>query len=109
MKVKPGMFKLEIEVVEVGLAIPKTLRFYYSSLKMLRQGSSRKNEQYLVLDERKYIRDKNGEYEPFAVFEKSIVTLSQMKAAVARLELEEQEKKDFYSPQQSKLIPQSWK
>ena len=61
------------------------------------------------MSERKYLLNDAGVYEPFVVFGKSEVSLSVMKKAVLRLELEEKEKGDFYALQKSNGIVKTWK
>jgi hypothetical protein len=102
-------YKLEIDVVVDAVVPLKTLSFYFNSLKLLRQGSDRKEQQYFVMSERKYLLNDAGVYEPFVVFGKSEVSLSVMKKAVLRLELEEKEKGDFYALQKSNGIVKTWK
>lgn len=102
-------FKLELEVLAEGNPPIRILTLYFSNLKLLRQGQQRKNQQYIIIDQRKYMLNEKGEYEPFAVFGKSAIKLSDLKAAVKRLELEEKEKGDLYNPQLSRKIPKTWK
>lgn len=109
--IEKDKFLLEIDIATGDKNIPiRTLSFKYGSLKLLRQGRKRKESQYFcILDDRKYIKNGNGEYEPFGVFGNAAIPLSILKAAARRLELEEQEKKDWNSPLVSKHIPMSWK
>ena len=102
-------FKLETDIFFYGISVPVIKTGYYNSLKLLRQASARKNAQYMVMSERKYMLNDKGEYEPFAVFGKSAIGLSQLKTAVARLELEEIEKQDPYMATRSGAIPKTWK
>ena len=83
----PKPYKLEVDVVVDAVVPLKTLSFYFNSLKLLRQGSDRKEQQYFVMSERKYLLNEVGVYEPFVVFGKSEVSLSVMKKAVLRLEI----------------------
>ena len=92
MEEKKYKFKLELDVATGVDSFPmRTLSFGYNTLKMLRQAAVRKKERYFVLGERKYIQNDKGEYEPFAVFGTTIVTLSQLMAAAVRLQMEEEE------------------
>lgn len=73
------------------------------------QGRERKEQQFFcILDERKYMLNDNGEYEPFVVFGKSAIKLSELKAAVRYLELKEQERGDNNRPTVSKSIKKTW-
>lgn len=102
-------FKLETEIFVFGQPLPALKITYYSNLKLLRQGSARIDKQYMVIDERKYMLNDRDEYEPFVVFGKSAVGYSELKAAVQRLELEEQEKNDPRAKPFSRTIPKTWK
>lgn len=103
-------FKLELDVATGNDSFPmSTLSFGFSTLKMLRQASARKGDRYFVVGERKYILNDKGEYEPFAVFGTSVVPLSQLMAAVVRLQMEEEEKHHPDQPEKSKQIPKTWK
>lgn len=102
-------FKLETEIFVFGQSLPALKITYYSSLKLLRQGSTRIDSQYTVIDERKYMLNDRGEYEPFVVFGKSAIGYSELKGAVQRLELEEQEKSDPRAKPFSRSIPKTWK
>lgn len=103
-------FKLELDVATGISSFPmRTLSFGFNTLKMLRQAVVRKKERYWVVGDRKYILNEKGEYEPFAVFGTSIVTLSQLMAAAVRLQMEEEEKFHPDQPEKSKKIPITWK
>lgn len=110
MEDKKHKFKLELDVATGIISFPmRTLSFGYSTLKMLRQASARKQKRFFVVGERKYILNERGSYEPFAVFGTTTVTLSQLVAAAARLQMEEEEKYHPDQPEKSKLIPKTWK
>lgn len=103
-------FKLELDIATGMSEFPlKMATYYFSSLKLLRQGRERKEQQFFcILDERKYMLNDNGEYEPFVVFGKSAIKFSELKAAVRYLELKEKERGDNNCPTVSNGIKKTW-
>lgn len=109
-EVEKKKFKLELDIVTGVSEFPlKMVTYYFSSLKLLRQGRERKSQQFFcILDERKYTLNDSGEYEPFVVFGKSAIKLSELKAAVGYLELKEKERGNNNCPTLSKGIKKTW-
>lgn len=109
-QVEKKKFKLELDIATGMSDFPiKMATYYFSSLKLLRQGRERKEQQFFcIIDERKYMLNENGEYEPFVVFGKSAIGLPELKAAVEYLELKEQERGDNNCPTVSKGIKKTW-
>jgi hypothetical protein len=80
---KEYIFKLEIEVIT---PILRTVTKPFASLKVMRQWLKRNDLKSALwcLGYKKYIM-KNGQWEPFVVFGKKIVTLSELCNAVKEL------------------------
>lgn len=87
---KEYLFKLELDIAYPQICI---ISKYFHSLKILNQWLKRNNS-FSIFDHRKYILTDNG-YERFEIFGNTIVTLSELKEAVRKIEKSEQDNLKF--------------
>lgn len=83
-------FRLELDIAYPQICIASK---YFKSLKILNQWLKRNNS-FSTFGHRKYILTENG-YERFEIFGNTIVTLSQLKEVVSKIEKSQQENLQF--------------
>ena len=102
MNEKQQPFKLELDIAYPQIFIASK---YFNSLKILNQWIKRNNS-FSIFGYRKYILTDNG-YERFEIFGNTIVTLSELKEVVSKIEKSEQENLKFAEHLKNQSI-QKW-